>query len=110
MSKLELPLKPGEVEAWLRELETNLSRVDAKLKHWAEQYAWGHVDHYRSTLENLDYVLDGTRSPRIGFEIVRVAAGGNPKKDNRWDARLLLKIFPEEMRTQLYVTARKEAS
>jgi SAM-dependent methyltransferase len=65
MLNAELPLNPGEVEIRLKELKDTFPLVDPEIRDWAQQYAGGHVDHYKSVVENLQYIVGSNTRSRI---------------------------------------------
>ena len=83
---------------WGKDFQDDLASEFAKLE------SIGHMGHFRIYSRNEVRRL----LTRVGFQIIQADTGGKLKvKDRRWDARILRRLAPNEMRTQLYIWARK---
>ena len=83
---------------WGEDFQDDLVTEFAKLE------SIGHMGHFR--LYSRNEVINLLH--HVGFQIIQTDIGGKLKtRDKRWDARLLRKLVPNQMRSQLYVWAKK---
>lgn len=77
---------------------------DDLVSEFAKIESIGHMGHFRLFSQNeINRILTS-----FGFSIIQADTGGKlHSHDKRWDARLLRKLVPNQMRSQLYVWARK---
>jgi SAM-dependent methyltransferase len=53
MNKIKDSISADSVESWMKNLENVMCQVNPDILDWAEQYGPGHIEHYKSVIENI---------------------------------------------------------
>jgi SAM-dependent methyltransferase len=53
MNKINNSISSNSVKSWMKDLEDVMCQVSPDILEWAEQYGPGHIEHYKSIIENI---------------------------------------------------------